>query len=266
VRALAAFGILLVACSRAASTAPDRMSDSSFSRYVALGDSISIDVYPAHDAARRGLPASTEDLGAASLLYRNDDNLWPEFRGRDLRSRFKGIEFTDLTADGATTHSLLNQVERLGKNDERTLVTITIGGNDLLSHIGWAGGNPAPEIAERTRTAVARVLEQRPNSIVILTNVYDPSDGTNRLPGYARRLDRESEWLRDYNERLRALAAADERIRYADIRSHFHGHGVSAPEEQWWYLRESIIEPGARGASEVRRVWLQSLDATNAHE
>jgi lysophospholipase L1-like esterase len=230
-----------------------------FSRYIALGDSISIDVYPAHDAARRGLRASTADVGAASLLYRNDDQLWPEFRGRDLRSRFKGIELTDLTADGATTHSLLRQVEQIGKSEERTLVTITIGGNDLLGAIGWTGGNPAPEIAERAHASVARVLEQRPDSVVILTNVYDPSDGTNRLPGYARRLDRESEWLRDYNERLRTLAASDERLRYADIRAHFHGHGVSMPEEEWWYLRESIIEPGARGASEVRRVWLEAV-------
>lgn len=104
-----------------------------------------------------------------------------------------------------------------------------------------------------------RVLEQRPDSIVILTNVYDPSDGTNRLPGHPGTLDRESDWLRDYNERLRHLAATDARIRYADIRSHFHGHGASVPEEEWWYLRESIIEPGARGASEVRRVWLEAI-------
>lgn len=229
-----------------------------FRRYIALGDSISIDIYPAHDAARRGLPASAGEIGAASLLFRNDDRLWPEFRGHDLRTLFRGIEFADSTADGATTHSLLRQVEQIGASDEPTLVTITVGGNDLLGQIGWAGANPAPEIAERARAAVARVLEQRPSSIVIVTNVYDPSDGTDRLPGYSRRLEREAEWLRDYNERLRELAGTDERLRYADIRSHFHGHGMSVPEEEWWYLRESIIEPGARGASEVRRVWLRA--------
>lgn len=229
-------------------------------RYIALGDSISIDIYPASDAASRGLRASTNKLGAASLFFRNDDKLWPEFRGRDLRSRFPGIDFTNLTSDGATTDTLLRQVERISKRDEQTLVTITIGGNDLLGEIGWAGDNPAPEIADRARTAVARILDKRPSSLIILTNVYDPTDGTNRLPGFMQKLDRAAEWLRDYNERLRSLTATDARLRYADIRTHFHGHGVSVPEDDWWYLRGAIIEPGVRGASEVRRVWWETLD------
>lgn len=35
----------------------------------------------------------------------------------------------------------------------------------------------------------------------------------------------------------------------------------SAGVEEQWYLRESIIEPNARGASEVRLVWLESLQS-----
>jgi lysophospholipase L1-like esterase len=232
-----------------------------FTRYIALGDSISIDIYPAHDAARRGLPASREDIGAAALFFENDDTLWPEFRGRDLKSKFKSIEYADLTADGATTHSLSRQAERVSKSDEPTLMTITAGGNDLLGSIGFGGGsNPAAEIFGRLREAVRELLERRPNSMILITTVYDPSDGTNRLPGYSRKLDREAEWLRDYNDRLREFVKSDSRLRPADLERHFRGHGVSVPEEQWWYLRESIIEPGARGASEVRRVWLEAAE------
>ena len=33
--------------------------------------------------------------------------------------------------------------------------------------------------------------------------------------------------------------------------------------DEQWYLRESIIEPNARGASEVRRLWLEAIDATS---
>ena len=225
-----------------------------FTHYLALGDSISIDLYPAADAERR-FPGqfSTDALGAVSLLVKNDDKLWPELRGRGL-----GIPVTDLTADGATTESLLRQVERIEPGDAPTLVTITAGGNDLLGHIGSRGPSPVPQIFERLSTAVARVLEKRPNATVLLGTVYDPSDGTNVLDGRGR-LDREAEWLADYNDRIRKLARTDERLRLADIHKHFLGHGLTAPLEERWYLRESIIEPSARGASEVRRVWLDAL-------
>ncbi|HEX8407921.1 MAG TPA: SGNH/GDSL hydrolase family protein [Thermoanaerobaculia bacterium] len=253
--------LFLLACTPAA---PPTMTQTTFTRYVALGDSISIDVYPANDVARR-YPgrASTDKLGAVSLLVRNDDKLWPEFRGRDLQTSQRSLRFDeqrdDLTSDGATTQSLLRQVERIERSDEPTLVTITAGGNDLLGHIGSPGPSPAPEIAARLRTAVARVLELRPNAVILIGTVYDPSDGTNRLPGYTRTLDREAEWLAEYNDLLRRFVTTDRRLRLADIHRHFLGHGLTAPESERWYLRESIIEPSARGASEVRRVWLEAM-------
>lgn len=236
--------------------------------YLALGDSISIDIYPATDADRRYHGrASTDRLGAASLFYRNDDRLWPEFRARDLNTLLPKLKYDyatdDLTADGATTHSLLRQVERVEPSDAATLATITIGGNDLLGNLGFRSSeDPVAEIADRARDAVARLLELRPNVLLLLGTVYDPSDGTNRLPGYPRTLDTEAEWLRRYNDEMRNLASSDERIRLADIHQHFLGHGLSAPVEEQWYLRESIIEPNARGASEVRRVWLEALPSS----
>jgi lysophospholipase L1-like esterase len=230
-----------------------------FAHYLALGDSISIDSYPAADVARRYAgKASTNKLGAVSLLVRNDDSLWPEFRGRDLRTRQNSINVIDLTSDGATTRSLRSQVERVQSSAERTLITITAGGNDLLSEIGGSE-NPAPEIFARLKSAVDVLLKKRPHALILLGTVYDPSDGTNRLPGYARKLDREAEWLAHYNDLIRRLAKSDEHLRLADIHQHFLGHGVTVGERERWYLVESIIEPSARGASEVRRVWLDAL-------
>lgn len=219
-----------------------------FALYIALGDSISIDVYPLHDAQLR-YPGkfSTDKLGAASLLCRNDDKMWPEFKGRDLQP----MRCLDLTADGATTVSLLRQVEQIKPSDEPTLVTITAGGNDLLGVIG-SRDNPVPEIAGRLKAAVLRVLELRPNATIIVGTVYDPSNGTRRLPGYTRELTREAEWLDEYNDFVRKLVKSDKRLRLADIHKHFMGH----PE---WFLPESIIEPSARGASEVRRLWVEGM-------
>ncbi|HET7436275.1 MAG TPA: SGNH/GDSL hydrolase family protein [Thermoanaerobaculia bacterium] len=158
--------------------------------YIALGDSISIDIYPAHDVQRR-YPgrASTDRLGAASLFFRNDDRLWPEFRDRDLQSFFPAIDMQNETADGATTHSLLAQVSRVTKSDAQTLITVTAGGNDLLGAIG-STRDPVRDIFARLNESVVRLAELRPNATILIGTVYDPSDGTNVLPGSPRPLDR----------------------------------------------------------------------------
>src|SRR5688572_683646 len=182
-----------------------------YTHYIALGDSISIDLYPAADVARRHPgKASSDRLGAASLLVQNDDRFWPEFRRRDLKSIYPEVKATDITSDGATTQTLLWQVDRIPRSDEETLVTITAGGNDLL------GGDAASSIFHRLEKAIHRLRDLRPNAMLIVGTVYDPSDGTNRLPGIPGTLDREAEWLRDYNERIRKMVESDARLRLAE--------------------------------------------------
>ena len=111
--------------------------------YVALGDSMSIDRYPDLDhAGRERLRLPVTGLGAASLLARNDDHVWPEFAGRDLVTRFPGIECRFLAADGATTEDVLaSQIDALDGVDAKAeaVVTLTAGGNDLLSPRGRGG-------------------------------------------------------------------------------------------------------------------------------
>jgi lysophospholipase L1-like esterase len=102
------------------------MADSPI-HYVALGDSISIDDYS-------GGPGR----GGASLLFANRDGDFPDWRGRDLRTAQAGSMFSLLATDGATTRTFLDlQLPRLAALRVRpTLVTITIGGNDLLGAYG----------------------------------------------------------------------------------------------------------------------------------
>ena len=49
-----------------------------FEVYIALGDSMTIDDYPAGDAERLGLNCR-KDIGAAALLYKNDDRVFQGF-------------------------------------------------------------------------------------------------------------------------------------------------------------------------------------------
>ncbi|MBK5259811.1 MAG: hypothetical protein JJE51_09475, partial [Thermoanaerobaculia bacterium] len=91
----------------------------------------------------------------------------------------------------------------------------------------------------------------------LLGTVYDPSDGTGILNG--EHLVREARWLEELNHSIRRMTAEDDRLALIDIHRHFLGHGLTVPERDRWYWSGSIIEPNARGASEVRRLWLESV-------
>ena len=223
-------------------------------RYIALGDSISIDAYPQHDTGKSG-------LGAASLFFRNDDKFWPEFRGRDLRTLHPGIAFDNLTADGATSDDVIrDQLPRIAHLNDETIVTVTAGGNDMLMNLR-SPHPPARLVAgmiERIERIVGWLQSNITNSTILLGTVYDPSDGTNTLDG--ERLDREAGWLSQFNEAVRSIAKQRAaRVRLIDIHRHFLAHGVAAPQRARWYWSQLIFEPNARGASEVRRLWLDAL-------
>jgi lysophospholipase L1-like esterase len=205
-----------------------------------------------------------EGLGAVSLLRRNPDALWPEFRGLDLETLAPGARCTDLTFDGATTDGVLGNVRNdLEASGEPALVTVTVGGNDLLSLVGIplrAGERGVDDALVRVSAIVDGVRERLPSSTVLLGTVYDPTDGTGRLEGHTLRRE-EMGWLARFNGGIADLCQW-RGAALADIHRHFLGHGVTAPEDERWYWRGSIIEPSARGASEVRRLWLRGLGLT----
>lgn len=253
-----------------------------FSHYFALGDSMSIDLYPALDSGEIDVAVALErvasagqvaSIGAASLFFRNDDARWPEEVGNDLSSRFPAIEFTNLAADGATIGDVFGeQLSQLTPSEEPTVLTLTIGSTDLLSAFGNRPkakllDHIAHDVAEAYEFIVGAVRTARPNSLLIVSTIYDPSDRTGRIPGVydsggplpLRALDM-------LNESIRTLARGTPGLLLAEIYGHFLGHGVTAPEADRWYWRRSLLEPNARGASEIRRVWMEALTAAEVLE
>ena len=248
-----------------------------FSAYVALGDSMSIDLYPALDAGETDVVVALEriaeagavaPLGAASLLHRNDDARWPEEQGADLVSYYPGITFANLAADGATIGDVFGeQMPQLEESDERTLITITAGGNDLLSAFA---NRPrlsllesiARDVGEAFEFLLDSVRRARPNALILLTTIYDPSDRLGRIPGVLEAAGAMPLHVLDgLNERIRTLARGTPGVRLADVYAHFLGHGASVQPEDRWYWRRSLVEPNAQGAHEIRRVWRDALDA-----
>lgn len=233
--------------------------------YAALGDSMSTDHYPTCDVRDLDLPpARLDPLGAAALLYQNDDLRWPEFKGHDLSHRSPGLKFLGLAEDGAMIDDVTTEeLARLGhdSNDPSLVITLSAGGNDLLDAL--ATGRPLDKavkrIEQRFSELVETAREELPRATLVLTTVYDPTDGTGGLPGMERYGSLPLEHLDHFNEHIRETADSMTGAVLADVHRHFLGHGVTAREPDRWYWRRNMIEPNARGASEIRRVWWEAL-------
>ena len=243
---------------------------------------MSIDLYPALDAGEIDVAVALERdasagrvaaLGAASLFYRNDEARWPEEIGNDLVSRFPAIEFANLAMDGATIGDVFGeQLPQLAASEEPTLLTLTIGASDLFSAFANRPKSAlldriVHDVAEAFDFVVDSVRRSRPNALLIVSTIYDPSDRTGRIRGVLddgvpvplHALDK-------LNEAIRAVANGTPGVLLGEVYGHFLGHGVTAPEAERWFWRRSLLEPNARGASEIRRVWMEALTAAEVLE
>jgi lysophospholipase L1-like esterase len=175
------------------------------------------------------------------LLVRNDDALFPEFRGRDLQSR-GGASLEHRAVDGATVEGLQRQAAGLHKPDGPAAALLTVGGNDLLRGLATDEG-PGLRNFERSLKAFVRAMPVRPLHV---GTVYDPTfgDDSRNFTGVEPRIARRN--LRRVNEILAEVAGRHGAL--ADLQAHFLRGDPS------WFTR--TIEPSLRGASEIRRVFL----------
>ena len=184
---------------------------------------------------------NAEGVHPGQLLVRNDDALFPDFKGQDLQSH-RPARLEHHAVDGATVDGLARQLQGLRKPAGPAVALLTVGGNDLLRGLAADTGEGLRQF-ERTLNAFVRALPVRP---LLVGTVYDPTfgdDSRNFLgvdPGIARRN------LRRVNEVLAEVAGRHGAL--ADLHAHFLRGDPS------WYVH--TIEPSLRGASEVRRVFL----------
>jgi lysophospholipase L1-like esterase len=193
-------------------------------KYLALGDSISIDDYT-------GVPGG----GAASQFAR----LLP------------AVEFQDLTRDGCVTDGVLEALYRV--TIEPDVVTLTAGGNDFL--MASYQGQPR-DLVERPLGNLDRICLRLAafGCPVILNTIYDPTDGDDRL---AAQVGVPPEFRRSYdalNQGIRDLATTYGFL-LSDLEKHFHGHGMLS-REPWIVMN---IEPNYAGATAIAKRWLSLI-------
>jgi hypothetical protein len=179
------------------------------------------------------------------LLVNNHDQLFPEFRGRDLNSKDETV--IELRAyDGSVIDDLFGQIDDL-EPEEPALALLTIGGSDLLSGLFQDDGPGLEEFAQK----LTHFLDHLPIRPVLIATVYDPTfgDDSSDLLGDDPVLAREN--LRRMNAILSILGNTYGAV--VDLHAHF-----LQGEPEWF---ANTIEPSLIGASEVRRCFLQVIDA-----
>jgi hypothetical protein len=240
-------------------------------------------------------------LNGFSLLANNDAELFPDFP--DLATRRPGLEVVRLDRGGdsyrglaANTASLCvcgacNEDTCLDPEDERaTVLLVQLGVNDLFAtfmHLISSDelrADPTPELDE-TRAAIHTVLGLSQDEtlfprkpLVVVANVYDPSDGVGDLADLAGTVfpvpDAATEVtpelalsvLASFNTAITEESSAINAT-VADVHSAFLGHGLhydetdtphyDAEDPTLWF--RGFIDPNLRGAHEIRRVFWKTL-------
>lgn len=181
------------------------------------------------------------------LLVRNDDQLFPEFKGQDLRSR--GPAHLDHRAvDGATVQGLPAQTRGLRPGTGPVVALLTIGGNDLLLGLAADRSGNGIRAFESQLDQFLRRLAIRP---VLLGTVYDPTFGDD-----ARNFLRVEPRIARANHRRVNEVIATLATRYGELVD-LHAHFLRGDPS--WFIY--TIEPSLRGASEVRRAFLPAVFA-----
>ena len=186
---------------------------------------------------------NSHGIHPGQLIVRNNDALFPEFRGHDLAARGGG-RLEHRARDGGTVSSLPAQARQL-KPKGNSVALVTVGGNDLIGGLAADRGRGLKAF-EAALDAWLRALPIRP---VILGAVYDPTfgDDSRNFLNVEAKIARPN--FRRMNGIIAALAARYGKL--ADI----HGHFLKGDPS--WYTH--TIEPSLLGASEVRRVFLRVL-------
>ena len=243
---------------------------------INLGDSITISKYPDLYASER-FNKEYSGLGAGDLFYKNNDELFPEFKGLDLESLHPGIKHLNLAQDGGIVPDVYRQVKKaIRETDVRDsgVITLTIGGNDLLQLYGTSKNleemsRGLDKLRREYSILVAGIVRDFPCAKVILNAVYDPTDGTGYLPGYKHRLP--IELLKEFNAEVEFVARRYD-CTFVDTEELFMGYGITKmasgkklnetsldPSKGGYYWHHSIIEPNIYGANAVRAEWLETV-------
>jgi len=238
------------------------------------------------DSITRGLGASARHT-YFNLLVKNDDEQYPDMKGRDLGSVLPKLEAENFAQDyTVTAEHLESQLSKIETYPEEVkgIIVITSGGNDLIHDYGRSEPKDGAMYGARYEQATGWVenMKGRIKGLVegltakfpggceiFLGNIYDPTDGASdpEWVGLPKWRDG-SKILALANEKIAEVCAEYENVHLVDIHSEFLGHGIHCLEfwrknyrwgdAHWWYYT-NLEDPNRRGYDAIRRLFLVEM-------
>ena len=219
--------------------------------YVVLGDSIS---------AGGGIGPFYYDL-----LTTNDDTKYPEWKGKDFKTRFgSSLKVVSTAKAGAVSSDLAGQVTALPSSlDGPVVVTITMGGNDMQGNIASILQGTDQNVRTQFGTNLATALSQltMPGRFgagvevrVFEADIYDPTDGTGNFSSCPFPLDLVNQPTDTFFGNWNAVAQAEIPKHGESVVAHLHatfrGHGVTSGSLNWF--NTDCVHPNAEGHDAIR--------------
>ena len=268
---------------------PTACPTAKYKTLVVLGDSIS-DV---------GAGTASEQPLYRTLLVKNDDAKYPEWKGFDLAtcwmldptngvvkaSKGGAVATVPMSNSPSDKSVLLNQATGLPTTlAGPVLVVGTIGGNDVqkglvtvltgtpaqvqmqIGQFAAGFGKAMAELTKADRFGAGVKVD------VLMSNIYDPSGGSGHFyyepkmgtcPGalgfWPDKKETKSQ-LDPWNAAMATEAAKYPGVKLVELRAPFASHAVSTPDPTNWF-HEDCIHPNALGQNAVRGVFWSGLVA-----
>ncbi|MFO0759054.1 MAG: SGNH/GDSL hydrolase family protein [Byssovorax sp.] len=238
-----------------------QMEVPAYQSYVVLGDSIS-------DGGGQG-PFFYD------LLVTNDDNAYPTWQGKDLKTKFgAGLQVVHNAKGGAVSGNLPGQVSNLPDTlPGPVLVTITIGGNDMQANIfSILQGTDGPK-RDKFRMNLAAALGEltKPDRFgpgvevhVFEADIYDPSDGKGDFskhgcpaPLSLLPVTPTDTFFANWNGVVDDEVPMHGMSKVSPLHMTFYGHGIGNADDRWF--ANDCIHPNKKGHNELRRMFWANI-------
>jgi len=237
----------------------------------------------------------TEGFGASDkhsyfeLLLNNDNAVYPDMKGRDLRHVLPNLTFQNFSVSYTISEQhLKDQVPKVKSYPPfvHGIVVITTGGNDLIHDYGRSAPTDgamygcttaqATQWKENFRGRLQAILdgvnEKFPGGCdIFLANIYDPTDSVGdiehahlALPAWPDGM----KVLAFFNGIIAETCRSHTNVHLVDFHSAFLGHGIHCTDSSnphyrkddpnYWYF-ENLEDPNDRGYDAIRRLFLVEM-------
>jgi hypothetical protein len=238
------------------------------------------------DSVTAGL-GSTRGHSYFERLVANPPDEFADMQGRSLSRVFPNLDTLNIALSGSNSAQHVEHIEtRLEEQPPEVfgLVVMTSGGNDLIHWYGrsapaenamygatWQQAQPWITNYERRLDDMLVAIKARfpGGCMILLADIYDPSDGYGRPESAGLPPWPDVERIHSaYNAALRRAASRHEEVHVVPIREEFLGHGVHcrkfwlntyrADDPHYWYA-PNLEDPHNRGYDAIRRLHLLEL-------